>query len=173
MAFIVSVKGQKQIIISFSFFLCYLVNLVGIVNGRVINLSFFWSLLTCRMLYLFTKLCKRLESNINSKEIKYLSIILSSKLRKLYKLNFQRILNVIKLDMPWLNILLLSISGWINSIKMNSSVIFISDKSLGNFLFCVLESSAYFPCKTAKISLTESIDITEISWKLTGIPQIC
>lgn len=41
MAFIVSVKGQKQIIISFSFFLCYLVNLVGIVNGRVINLSFF------------------------------------------------------------------------------------------------------------------------------------
>ena len=89
------------------------------------------------------KLGKRLESNISLKEIKYLSIILSSKLRKLYKLNFQRILNVIKLDMPWLNILPLSISGWINSVKMNSSIIFISDNSLGDFLFCVLDSPVF------------------------------
>lgn len=90
------------------------------------------------------KLCKRLESNINPKEIKYLSIILSSKLRKLYKLNFQRILNVIKLDMPWLNILLLSISGWINSVKMNASIIFISDNSLGGSLLHVLVSPIFW-----------------------------
>lgn len=120
------------------------------------------------------KLCKRLESNINPKEIKYLSIILSSKLRKLYKLNFQRILNVIKLDMPWLNILLLSISGWINSIKMNSSIIFISENFLGGSLFCVLESHPYFGSFAQKIKrLTESREITQISWKLRGTPQIC
>lgn len=41
MAFIVNIKGQKQIIMSFSFFLYYLVYLVGIVNGQFINLSFF------------------------------------------------------------------------------------------------------------------------------------
>lgn len=41
MAFIVNIKGQKQIIMSFSFFFYYLVYLVGIVNGQFINLSFF------------------------------------------------------------------------------------------------------------------------------------
>lgn len=137
------------------------------------NLSSFWSFLTWRVLYLFMKLCKRLESNINPKEIKYLSIILSSKLRKLYKLNFPRILNVIKLDMPWLNILLLSISGWINSVKMNSFLIFISELP-GDFLFCVLESCPYFQqFFTENKVWLESTDVTKIYWKLKGTPQIC
>lgn len=65
--------------------------------------------------------------------------------------------------------LLLSISGWINSVKMNSSVIFISDNSLGNFLFCVSESSTYFGSFAQKIkSLTESIDSKKNLLKVHG-----